>query len=105
MYRNKLTTSIPINIEELTSCKVGQVFDGNVVVTYTTILDKSHKSNELLRAYLTNAKGEMTITLIVHSNFIEQHQAKLIPGKSIRITNFKIAPKTNYDHGEVECIL
>jgi hypothetical protein len=26
-------------------------------------------------------------------------------GKGICITNFKIAPKTNYDHGEVECIL
>jgi hypothetical protein len=93
MYRKKQIASIPINIEELTSCKVGQVFHGNVVVTYRAILDKSKKSTELLRADLTDVKGEMTVTLNVCTNFIEQHQAKLLPGKAIHITNFKIAPK------------
>jgi hypothetical protein len=47
----------------------------------------------------------MEVTLNVCNSFIEQHQEKLLHGKSIRITNFKVAPKTNYDHGEVECIL
>ena len=57
-----------------------------------------------MREDLTDVKGEMTVTLNVYSSFIKQNQEKLIPGKSICITNFKIAPKTSYDHGEVECI-
>ena len=36
----------------------------------------------------------MIVTLNVHANLIEQHQGKLLLGKDICITNFKIAPKT-----------
>jgi len=104
MYRNKPTPSIPVSIEELTSCKAEQIFHGNVVVTYKATLDKWQKSNEILRAYLIDAKGEMTITLNFYVDLIKQHQAKLLLGKGICITNFKITSKTNYDHGEVEGI-
>jgi hypothetical protein len=52
-----------------------------------------------LRVDLTDEKGEMTITLNAHTNFIEQHKTTLFPRKTIFIANL-IAPKTNYDHGE-----
>ena len=58
-----------------------------------------------MREDLTDAKGEMTLTLNSHNGFINQHQEKRISCKGIRITNFKIAPKTSYDHGEDECVL
>jgi hypothetical protein len=46
-----------------------------------------------LLAYLTDGKGEMRVTLNVLNSLIEQHQEKVIPGKDICITNFKIAHK------------
>ena len=105
MYRTKQIDFSPINIEELISYKAGQFFNGDVIVTYRAILDKLEKSTELLCAYLTYAKGEMEVTLNFRTSFIEQHQAKLLPGKAICITNFKVTPKTNYDHGEAKFIL
>jgi len=70
MYRNKQIDFVPINIEELTSCKAMKVFYGNVVVTYKAILDKSEKSIEILRVDLTDVKGEMRVTLNFYTNFI-----------------------------------
>ena len=96
---------MPISIEELTSCKAGNVFHGNIIVTYRTMLDKLHKTNEILREDLTDAKGEMTITLNLRGNLIKQHEEKLLPGKAICVKDFKIAAKTDYDHCESECIL
>lgn len=96
---------MPISIEELTSCKAGNVFHGNIIVTYRTMLDKLRKTSEILRADLTDAKGDMRITLNVRGNLIEQHEEKLLPGKAICVRDFKIAAKTDYDHCESECIL
>ena len=94
-----------ISIEELTSCKAGNVFHGNIIVTYRTMLDKLRKTNEILRADLTDTKGELTITLNIRGNLIKQHEEKIVPGKAICIKNFKIVAKTDYDHGESEGIL
>ena len=69
------------------------------------MLDKSRKTNEILQADLTDAKGEITITLNVRGDLINQHQQKLLLGKGVSITDFKIAAKTTYDHGDSECIL
>ena len=96
---------MPISIEELTSCKAGNVFHGNIVVAYRTMLDKLRKTNEILRADLTDAKSEMTITLNLRGNLVKQHEEKLVSGRAICVKDFKIAPKTDYDHCESECIL
>ena len=69
------------------------------------MLDKLRKTNEILRADLTDAKGEMTITLNLRGNLVKQHEEKLLSGKAICVKDFKIAPKTDYDHCESECIL
>ena len=47
------------------------------------MLDKLRKTNEILRADLTDAKGELTITLNIHGNLIKQHEEKIVPGKAI----------------------
>jgi hypothetical protein len=47
----------------------------------------------------------MEVTFNASISFIKQHQEKIFPRKAIHITNFKAAPKTNYDHGEDECVL
>ena len=89
-----------ISIEELKSCKAGNVFHGNIIVTYRTMLDKLRKTNEILRVDLIDAKGDMTITLNICGNLIKQHEEKLLPGKSICVKDFKIVAKTDYDYGE-----
>ena len=71
MCRQKLTTCNIITIEELTSCKIGDVFGDNVVVTYRTMFDKTNKAKEVLRVELTDAKSEMEVTLNVRGNLIE----------------------------------
>jgi hypothetical protein len=96
---------MPISVEELTSWKAGNVFHGNIVVVYKTMLDKLRKTNEIFRADLTDSKGEMTITLNLRGNLIKDHEEKLVAGKAICVKDFKIAPKTDYDHCESECIL
>ena len=96
---------MPISIEELTSWKAGNVFHGNIVVVYRTMLDKLRKTNEIFRADLTDSKGEMTITLNLRGNLVKEHEEKLVTGKAICVKDFKIAPKTDYDHCESECIL
>ena len=44
----------------------------------------------------------MTVTLNVRYRFIEQY--KLLPMKGIRLRNFKVVSKTDYDHGDCEYI-
>ena len=96
---------MPISIEELASWKAGNVFHGNIVAVYRTMLDKLRKTNEIFRADLTDSKGEMTITLNLRGNLVKEHEEKLVAGKAIYVKDFKIAPKTDYDHCESECIL
>ena len=47
----------------------------------------------------------MTITLSIPTHLIEQHEQKIIQGKSISITNFRILPKTVYDRGDCDKII
>ena len=81
------------------------MFNGDVMVIYSTYLDKVHKARQILRANLTDAKGIMTITLSIPTELIEQHGQKISPGKAISITNFKVLPKTNYDRSDCDWIL
>lgn len=75
------------------------------MVIYSTYLDKVHKAWEILREYLTDAEGIMTITFSIPTDLIEQHSQNISPGKAISITNFKFLPKTNYDRSDCDWIL
>ena len=59
----------------------------------------------ILRADITDAKGDMIVTLNACGNLIDKYEEIITLGKSIRVINFKVAPKTNYDHGDCDCIL
>lgn len=94
-----------ISIEELHSHKAGNIFEGDVVVIYKTSMDKTNNTKDVLRVDLTDEKVEMTITINITSVIVKQHEAKIVPGTTICITDFQIAPKTNYDCGHCDCIL
>ncbi|XP_057822077.1 uncharacterized protein LOC131034564 [Cryptomeria japonica] len=103
--RSKTKTQNCMSIEELNARKAGNMFDGDVLVVYKATLDKVNKTREVLRADLTDLKAEMTITLNVPSNLVQQYENKIIPGSGISITGFQIAAKTDYDRGDCDCIL
>ena len=75
------------------------------MVIYSTFLEKTNKSHWILRADLTDEKGMLTITLSIPAHLIEQHEHKIIQGRSISITNFRILPKTIYDCGDCDKII
>jgi hypothetical protein len=54
---------------------------------------------------MTDAKGIITVTLIVSMHLIQNHQQNILAGNGIRITIFKIIPKYNYDDGECDRII
>lgn len=85
--------------------KAGNIFQGDVIVKYKAILDKTNKTREVLRADLTDTKGEMTITLNVTADLVAHYEDKIIPGSGLSISNFQIAPRTDYDRGDCDCIL
>ena len=54
---------------------------------------------------MVDEKGIMIVTVTVPTQLIQCHKQKLVAGNSIRITNFKIMPKTNYDRGDCDRII
>ena len=47
----------------------------------------------------------MIVTFNVTGIFVQKYEQIISPGSSVKITNFQIASKTEYDHGDYECIL
>lgn len=94
----------PITIQELKSLKQGRIFHGDVLVIYKTIVDRVH-GIELLRADIVDTKGNMAITLNVPHNLIPTAEQKLVVGQGICIKDFKVSPKTVYDHSDCNWIL
>ncbi|KAH9299408.1 hypothetical protein KI387_031090, partial [Taxus chinensis] len=69
------------------------------------LLCKKIKENSSCEQILLMKKAELTVTLNVAHKFIPMHEDKVVAGKGIQITNFSIAPKTSYDHGDCDVIL
>ena len=94
-----------VSIKQLNAKRAGDTFQGDVLVVYKATLDKANKTWEMLRADLTDHKAEMTITLNVSGNLVYQHEPKIVPGSAISISDFQVAPRTDYDRGDCDCIL
>ena len=52
--------------------KEENTFEGEILVIYIVTLDRDNKTREVLHADLTNFKGEMTITLNMIGNLIQE---------------------------------
>ena len=94
-----------VSIEQLNARRAGDTFQGDVLVVYKATLDKANKTREMLCANLIDHKAEMTITLNVSGNLVYQHEPKIVPGSAISILDFQVAPRTDYDRGDCDCIL
>lgn len=105
MCRSKLGKPNAISIEDLNARKEGNTFEGDILIVYIAILDRDNKTREVLRANLTDYKGEMTITLNVTGNLVQEYKNKIVPRTSIIVSGFQIGHKTTYDHRDFDCIL
>jgi len=65
-------------------------------------LDKMNRSCKISRVDMTNENGMMTITLTILAYLIEIHEKNIVSGARISITNFKILPKSGYNHGDCD---
>jgi len=93
MNMEKTLESIPIPIEDLSNNITRKVFYNDALVTYRTFLYKPNKARKILRAYLIDMKDEMTITLFVLTQLIDQQNQKILLNFGIYITHFQIIPK------------
>jgi hypothetical protein len=94
-----------VSIEDLNSRRVGELFIGDIMVVYSTYLDKVNKTRKILRADMTDEHGMLTVTLTIPAHLIQRHQHKILPGSGISIAHFKVLPKTNYDRGDCDQII
>ena len=54
---------------------------------------------------MTDQKGQLTITLNIPHKLISKYDDICVEGNCLCISEFKISPKTKYDHGDCNCIL
>jgi hypothetical protein len=92
-------------IEGLNERQTGQLFVRDIMVVYTTYLDKANKSRFIMHADMTDKDAMMTVTLIVPPQLVQKHAKKIFPCNGISITNFKVLPKTIYDRGDCDRII
>ena len=105
IHRSKVKTTGNTSIEELNERKTGKTFEGDVLVVYKYILDKINKTREVLRTDVIDSKAEMTVTVNVKDNLVQQYEDKLIAGMGVRISNFQLEAKSDFDCGDYYCII
>jgi hypothetical protein len=103
--RSKLIPPNILSIEGLNNRRTGQLFIGDIMVVYSTYLDKENKSRCIMRADMTDNEAMMTVTLTIPTQLVQKHAEKILPGNGISITNFNILPKTVYDRGDCDRII
>jgi hypothetical protein len=94
-----------LSIEGLNSRQTGQVFVGDIMVIYSTYLDKENKTSSIMRADMTDSESLMTVTLTISTQLVQKHAEKILSGNRISITNFNILPKIVYDRGDCDQII
>jgi hypothetical protein len=81
------------------------VFIGDIMVVYSTYLDKANKIRSIMHVDMTYKEAMMTVTLTIPTQLVQKYAEKILPGNGISITNFNILPKTIYDCGDCNQII
>ena len=92
--RSRVVTPKVLSIEDLNNRRTGQVFVGDIMVVYSTYLDKENKTRSIMHADMTDKEGMMKVTLTIPTQLVQKHAEKILSGNGISITNFNILPKT-----------
>jgi hypothetical protein len=105
VMRSRVVTSKLLSIEALNNHQSGQVFIGDIMVVYSTYLDKENKSRSIICADMTDKDTMMKVTLTVPPQLVQKHEEKILPRNGISNTKFNILPKTIYDRGDCDQII
>ena len=70
---SKLVTPKILSIEGLNSRRTGQVFIGDIMVIYSTYLDKENKTRSIMRVDMTDKEAMMTVTLTIPTQLVQKH--------------------------------
>jgi hypothetical protein len=81
------------------------MFIGDIMVIYSTYLDKAHKSRSIMHADMADKETMMTVTLTNPPQLVQKHAEKILSGNGISITNFNILLKIVYDCGYYDRII
>jgi hypothetical protein len=81
------------------------VFIGDIMVVYSTYLDKANKTRSIMHTDMIDKEAMMTIILTIPTQLVQKHAENILSGKGISITNFNILPKTIHDHGDCDWII
>jgi hypothetical protein len=103
--RSRVITSKLLSTEALNNRQSGQVFVGDIMVVYSTYMDKEKKSRSIICADMTDKDAMMTVTLTLPPQLVQKHAEKIFPRNGISITKFNIFPKTVYDRGDCDRII
>jgi hypothetical protein len=103
--RYKLIPTNILSIECLNNHRTGQMFIGDIMVVYSTYLDKENKSRCIMHTNMIDNEAMMTVTLTIPTQPVQKHAEKILPGNGISITNFNILPKMVYDRGDCDQII
>jgi hypothetical protein len=103
--KSKLIPPNILSIEVLNSHRTGQLLIGDIMVVYSTYLDKANKIRCIMHANMTNNEAMITVTLTIPTQLVQKHAKKILPGNGISITNFNILLKIVYDHGDCDQII
>jgi hypothetical protein len=98
-------TSKVLSIEDLNSRQTGPLFIGDIMVVYTTYLDKANKNRSIMHADMIDKDAMMTVTLTVPPQLVQKHAEKILSCNGISITDFNVLPKTVYDRGDCDQII
>jgi hypothetical protein len=81
-----------LSIEGLNNCRTGKMFIRDIMVIYSTYLDKENKTRSIMCADMTDTEAMMKVTLTIPTQLVQRHAEKILLGNGISIKNFNNAP-------------
>ncbi|GLJ42644.1 hypothetical protein SUGI_0883810 [Cryptomeria japonica] len=88
------------SIIEICTTQFVVAFEGNVLVTYGPGCNKNPAGQikaSIVHVDMVDSHGQMTITVNINNKLIDMFLSQLLPGASVRLTNFIIKKKNQYE--------
>ncbi|XP_057823192.2 uncharacterized protein LOC131035499 [Cryptomeria japonica] len=82
------------------------MFEGDILAVYgPTKYTNTQNKTEILHVDLIDSKGQMTVTMNISNTLVDTFLPRLTIGSRIRISNFTIKNKSQYERGDADCCI
>ncbi|XP_059065696.1 uncharacterized protein LOC131061442 isoform X2 [Cryptomeria japonica] len=96
----------PSTILDLCFQRVGYMFEGDILAVYGPAkYTNTQNKTEILHVDLIDCKGQMTVTMNISNTLVDTFLPRLTIGSGIRISNFTIKNKSQYERGVADCCI